>query len=230
MKARLLSMKKEIELKYRLQSKDDFSLFERFLEQYRCEKKRVLSQENIYFDTPNLNLKKNGMSLRLRKENNDYLLSAKHSLEKKKSKFLSVRLEYEAPVEPHIASLIINENLSPVDAFAFLPAASTNDALTKKALYRYLKKMTKTGVQIIGSFTNLRISMPIEILKHAVVMELDHSYYPKDTEVFEVEIEFASVKQAVFLRPAIEALFRSAGLRTHTSVSKSSRLYKLLYN
>lgn len=221
-------MKKEIELKYGLVSKDDFSLFECFLEQYRCAKKYTLHQHNMYFDTPSLSLKKNDISLRLRKQNGQFLLSAKQSLGKK-AKHLSVRLEYEAPIESHIGLLIAEEKLSAIDAFSFLKVVSADDFLTKKTLYLHMKKASKTGLQIIGSFTNKRVSIPIELLNHQIEMELDHSIYPKDQEFYEVEVEFISETQANFLRPAIKALFRQAGLKTHRVSSKSSRLYKILY-
>jgi uncharacterized protein YjbK len=223
-------MKKEIELKYRLGKKEDFYLFERFLEQYRCDKKQILRQENSYFDTPKLDLRRARISLRLRKQNQEYLLSAKQSLEKKGAhKHLSIRLEYEGPLDKRLASLIYNDHLSPLDAFAFLRSRSAHADNTKKLLCAHMKKTAKTGVQIIGSFKNLRTTVPIMIAGHKMIIELDHSFYPKGIEVHEVEVEFVNVRQVATLQPAIEKLFRTAGIRVYRSSSKSSRLYRILF-
>lgn len=224
------AMKKEIELKYVLSSKDDFHLFERFLEQFRYDKKQILLQENSYFDSPSLDLRRAGISLRLRRQNQDFLLSAKQSLGVKNlQKNLSVRLEYEGRLDKRIASLICNDNLSPLDAFAYLRSRSTEAEATKSTLYRHMKKVTTTGLQVIGSFTNVRTNVPIMVAGQKIVLELDHSVYPKGVEVFEVEVEFAGVRQVTALRPSIEGLFRTAGLRTCRSSSKSSRLYRILF-
>lgn len=226
---RSVGMKKEIELKYCFSTKDDFLLFKRFLERYRIDKKNVLMQENFYFDSPELDLRRNGISLRLRKQNHEFFLSAKQSTKKRSEKFLSVRLEYESCLDKRIAALICEENLSPIEAFAFLPASSPDENLTKKTLYRRMKKSIKTGLQIIGTFKNTRTTVPILLLGEQLVLELDHSLYPKNIEIYETEIEFSSVKEALSLRPAVESLFRAAGIRTHKSCSKSSRLFKILF-
>lgn len=223
-------MKKEIELKYCLSSKEDFVSLMHFLEHVRREKSHTYHQENSYFDSPNLILRREGISLRLRKQNGDFILSAKQSLPKKKSsKNLSVRLEYEGMIEKHIAALLCNNNLSPVDAFAFLKTTNEDELATKKILYRRMKKAAHAGLQIIGSFKNTRISIPIVLAGEDIVLEFDHSFYPKGIEIFEVEVEFSSIKQATALRPAMDALFRMAGIKTHRSSSKSSRLYKILF-
>lgn len=223
-------MKKEIELKYLISSKDDFYLFERFLEQYRSDKKQIYLQENSYFDTPSLDFRKSGISLRLRRQNHEYLLSAKQSLGNKKlQKNLSVRLEYEGRLDKRMASLLCDENLSPIDAFATLKSKTAEEEATKNTLHRHMKKTAHIGLQMIGSFTNVRISLPIMLKGERLVMELDHSIYPQAIEIFEVEVEFTGIRQVTALRPAIESLFRTAGIRTYRSSSKSSRLYRILF-
>ncbi len=224
-------MKKEIELKYLLSSKADFQIFERFLEQYRTGPKRVLRQVNSYFDTPSLSFRRAGISLRLRRENGEYFLSAKQSMGKKSStqRHLSVRLEYEGNISARIASLVSREQVSALDAFSFLRSQTEEEELTRNTLYQHMKKAAQIGLQIIGSFSNTRTKMPIVLDDQAVTLELDHSIYPKGIEIFEVEVEFEGVRQANSLRPRIEGLFRKAGLRTYRSSSKSSRLYRILF-
>src|SRR5688572_19089350 len=121
-------MKKEIELKYLLNEKKDFDLFFKFLEPYACGKIEFYRQENFYFDTPTLNLRRNKISLRLRKQNDDFLLSAKTSLNKKTSKnHLSVRVEYEGYIDPKVAQLMLQNLVSPIDVFSFLAAKTPED-------------------------------------------------------------------------------------------------------
>lgn len=221
-------MKKEIELKYLLSSKEDLVRLQGALLPYMKDKPSLLVQENYYFDTSKLTLKKDGISLRLRKENNDFLLCAKQSLRKKRQKsHLSVRLEFEGLVSKEAGELMIEQYLSPLEAYKLLPAVG--EALdTRKLLYGHMKKALDLGVQLLGSFINHRTAVPIEILGHKITLELDHSFYPKGIEIFEVEVEFISAEQAELLRPLIEDLFRQVPIKTSKSISKSSRLYRIL--
>jgi uncharacterized protein YjbK len=224
-------MKKEIEVKYLLSSKSDMEWLSHFLEPYASSKKKYYFQENFYFDTPALSLRHKGISLRLRKQNDQILLCAKQSLAPKKSKkeHLSVRLEYEAFIEPHVAELMTQELVSPIEVFATLPANTEDEKLTQKTLYRRMKKTAKTGLQIIGSFVNNRTLMPVVILDENIDVEFDHAQYPKGVEIFEIEVEFESEQQAKTISPALESIFKKAQIKTKQSCSKSSRLYKLLY-
>lgn len=224
-------MKKEIEVKYQLSSKSDMEWLSHFLEPYALAKKKHYAQENFYFDTPALSLRHKGISLRLRKQNDQILLCAKQSLSQKKAKkeHLSVRLEYEALIDPHVAELMTQEFVSPIEVFATLPAHTEDEVLTKKTLYRRMKKTAKTGLQIIGSFINSRTILPILILDEKIDVEFDHAQYPKGVEIFEIEVEFKSEQQANTISPALESIFKTAQIKTKQSCSKSSRLYKLIY-
>jgi uncharacterized protein YjbK len=223
-------MKKEIEFKYVLASKTDFESFADFLKPYNAGKITTYQQENFYFDTPFLALKKSGFSLRLRKENDDYILTAKHAVVKRKPKdFLSVRLEYEARIDPSIAQLIKDGFLSPLDVFATLETVTGEDLLTKERLFMHMNKSVKTGLQIIGSLSNVRTQIPIDLLGQRLELQFDHSFYPNSIEVYEIEIEFSSLDQAKAFKEPLELLFAKAGIKTYPSSSKSSRLYRILY-
>lgn len=223
-------MKKEIELKYRLASKAELDQFFQFLRPLSSGKITVLRQDNSYFDTPTLRLKKNGISLRLRKENHQYFMCGKQSLADKSVRSnLSVRLEYEAEISQDIAQLLQSQILSPMEAFFHLPALTPSDLNTKKSLHKSLLEAANTGLQIIGSFTNLRTVLPIFIDNTSIKIEFDHSTYPNNVEIFEVEVEFASEKEVLKYRPTLEGLFRQAHIKTYKSSSKSSRLYRILF-
>ncbi len=223
-------MKKEIELKYRLASKADFDHFFQFLRPLSAGKVSILRQDNSYFDTPTLRFKRNGISLRLRKENHQYFMCSKQSLaDKSVSSNLSVRLEYEAPVSEDIAKLLKEELLSPVEAFFHLPTTCPSEIKTKNSLYNKMNESANTGLQIIGSFKNMRTVLPVYIDNTSIMIEFDHSTYPNNVEIFEVEVEFASEKEVLRLRPTLEGLFRQAHIKTYRSSSKSSRLYRILF-
>ena len=229
-KARLESMKKEIELKYRIASQADMELLQSFLEPYQAGEKRYLKQENSYFDTPALDLKRNGISLRLRKQNQVFLLCAKQSFNQKSSgKNLSVRLEYETELDEHIAKLIDDGLLSALDAFSALKPKKKEEAATKKVLYRHMRKAATVGLQCVGMFSNHRTLLPVNLWEEELTLEFDHTTDPRSVEIFEVEVEFRSIKQAQLLQPALEKIFLAANVKTYRSNSKSSRLYKLLY-
>lgn len=224
-------MKKEIELKYLLASRSDFELFFEFIKPYANDAIEVFLQENYYFDTPNLDLKKSRLSLRLRRQNNDFVMSGKTSLVRKDMKHhLSVRLEYEGAVEPEIADLLIKNQASPIDAFGFLPVKTKEDMESQRSLLKLLRKASKTGLQMIGSFVNERTVVPFPLFGQTVYFEFDHSRFPKGNDSYEVELEFASEKDAATMHPMIDTLFYRAGIKTKTASSKSSRLYKILFN
>lgn len=223
-------MKKEIELKYRLASKLDLELFMHFVKPLTIGAITHLRQENSYFDDDNLHLRKSGISLRLRQENGEYFLCAKQSLKGKRTKHnLSVRLEYEAKIDKNIAGLIKDHLLSPLEAFRHLSATTESDEATKKTLYRHMEKASGPGVYLVGSFVNQRTIVPVTMNEHTILLELDHSVYPHGIEVFEVEVEFSSEKEVFKHRDALEALFARANIKTYQSSSKSSRLFKILF-
>ncbi len=222
-------MQKEIELKYRLASKIDFDQFFNFLRPLSFGKIITLKQENSYFDTPTLRLKKNGISLRLRRENQGYFLCGKQSIDKSSSSNLSIRLEYEASINDDIARLLRAQLLSPMDAFFHLPSKTPQENATKNQLHKNMSLCANSGLQIIGSFHNTRTVLPLFVDNTILPLEFDHSIYPENIEIFEVEVEFASEKEVMRLRPTLEGLFRQAHIKTYRSSSKSSRLYRILF-
>lgn len=222
-------MKTEIELKYRLSSKDDFELFRLFLEPYVVGIE-VYLQKNVYFDTTTLNLRKHGVSLRLRKQNDTYLLCAKSSLGAKKHKEnLSIRYEFESEIAHEIAKLLEEQLLSPVDVFGELHVQNVEEKKTRNLLHQFMKEKADVGLQIIGSFKNQRTHVMVNIDGNKINFEFDYSIYPNLEEIFEIEIEFASQDEARRLRPMIEDLFKKARLKTYKSCSKSTRLYRSLF-
>jgi uncharacterized protein YjbK len=221
-------MNQEIELKYRLSSHHDLQRFMAFVKPLARRKIKSICQENMYFDDNQLSLRKNNISLRLRQEENKYLLCAKQSLKAEKEK-LSVRLEYEAVLKNSIADLVKNEYISALDTFYHLPTKTKDDEETKMTLFRHMKKLNLPGLYCIGSFINFRTIIPIKIEGQHIDLELDHSQFPKNHEFFEVEIEFKSVDDANQCKPALEDLFLMANIKTDKTSSKSSRLYKILY-
>lgn len=224
-------MNQEIELKYRLASKQDFDEFQVFLEPMKTGKIIQLKQENFYFDTPNLRLKKNGISLRLRQQNEQFFLCAKQSIKDKKSiNHLSIRMEVDQPIIEEKALLLKEQFLCPLDAFMDLSLNEPRDKTAQKIISKNIIQVSKKyGLQIIGSMINLRTIVPVEINEKNIELEFDHTFYPNQIEIFEMEVEFSSEKQVNFFQKPIEALFRKAHIKTYRSSSKSSRLYRILF-
>jgi uncharacterized protein YjbK len=220
-------MKKEIELKYLIPAKEDFLRLKEVLVPYQLQEAEEIVQKNYYFDTLKRSLKKDGISLRLREENENYIITAKQSLGKKSTHNLSVRLEYEGEVSQEVGELIAEQLLSPLEAFRSLK--NFENEPTKKLLYSHIKKASNFELMLVGTFINHRTGIPIEILDHRLVLQLDHSFYPNNLEFFEVEIEFVSTKEILLLRPLIENLFTKNKIKTKQSTSKSSRLYRILF-
>src|SRR5580698_3081457 len=172
-------MNKEIELKYRLSSHHDLQRFMDFVKPLAIKNSRSIRQENIYFDDNKLSLRKNNISLRLRQEENIYLLCAKQSIKKDCEK-LSIRLEYEGILKKDIAKLIKDEYLSPIEAFNNLPSKTREDDETKTTLFRHIENLNIQYLYKIGSFTNFRTIIPIQLQNKNLNLEFDHSYFPKN--------------------------------------------------
>lgn len=222
-------MKQEIELKYQLAHETDFRHLMSVLKKQAAGHVTVLEQKNTFFDTSALDLKKKGLSLRLRRQNGQYLLCAKQSSQKTKlNPNLSQRLEYEAELKASTARLVEQQLLSPLDAFLDLPASSTEDLITKEELSHSLTLASSYPLQIIGSFKNKRTAIPVKLSGNLLCFELDHSIYPDGNHIFECEIEFCSADEASSLQPVVEHMIKEIGIRTQASIAKSARLYRIL--
>lgn len=221
-------MKKEIELKYFLSSFNDLKLLFNFLKPLAVNEIKHVRQKNMYFDDNNFSLRNNHIVLRLRKEKNLFWLCAKQNI-KNNINNLSVSIELEFSIDKVYAYLIENNYLSALDAMIYLPLVTNKDHITRTTLINNMKAIDLGGIYCIGFFVNFRHTMPIKIDKYYVSIDLDHSYFPKKHQFFEVEIEVKSMTQASKIKPLIEDLLIKNNIDIKKTSAKSSRLYDIIF-
>ena len=180
----------ETELKYSL-SKEEYLKLKKYLKIFFIHKKQ---QTNFYFDTPQLNLKKNKIGLRIRiEDSHQATLTMKLPAKKIKSSMagLKVRIEIETPVKMTTATTLIKnkKNIS---------------SLKNKAIKKLSQTVTKPDLDALiclGSLKNERI-----VFQHPEIgiLELDRSHF-FGTTFYELEIETDKPRK---IHPQITHLFR----------------------
>ena len=222
-------MKKEIELKYHIPCLADFKLLLSKLKRQTQGPINKFTQKNIFFDTPQLDLRRLHIILRLRRENKNYYLCVKQTKKHKITNNLSIRLEFEAPISAQSAALMIKHQLSPLEVLATLPAKNPDENETRDYLCAKLYKITENNLHIIGSFTNKRIKIPLFLKSHKFYLELDHTTYPDKSEIFEMELELPHHHEARLIQPLIKNMLQELGLLSQVGMPNSDRLYKILF-
>ena len=160
----------EIELKYALANRGEFDRLLAHLQNYAVEKQTVLSQTNTFFDTPSGLLQKAGFILRLRAENDRFVLTAKGDApaDRTGEGVLTCRLEEEAEVPEAVAQHILAGKQDPLAALSArqkgLPQAGANQPKPLTQLLREAQRTEK--LQPWGEFTNIRRVLPIKIGAH----------------------------------------------------------------
>jgi len=212
-------MKQEIELKYQIAHLADFNRLLATLKKQAAGSVDTVQQENIFFDTPALDLRKQHVSLRLRREDQTYYLCVKQSGLDTNLDTLSVRQEFENQISQNTADLLLAQAISPLEILS---------KFGEPNLEIILENFVNKNLYIIGSFSNTRTRIPVIFDNHHVLIELDQTTYPDKNIIFEIEIEFGSKQEARRIQPFIENMLRELGLATNSSVPKSQRLYKIL--
>lgn len=225
-------MNQEIEIKYRVLHEGDLRSLERCAHQlFPNAAIKQVDQTNFFFDTIDLCVRSNRFGVRLRKEDDRYLLTLKGPNSEKKSKPSGVtqRLEFEAPVGNNLAL----ELLSGAHNFLwFVEHMDLDDDKMKHTRDYLLESIKKVcalrELAVIGSFTNSRRILPITISDHKLKLEFDRTQFLESEVHYEVELEIPSMEM---LKPAevfLANLFSECGLApTHTR-SKSERFYSFL--
>ncbi|MDE0581452.1 CYTH domain-containing protein [Planococcus sp. A6] len=136
--------------------------------------KSKIIQENYYFDTPTLDLGRRGITLRIRKENEKWLLCLKAKQLSLPNNSYASSLEFEQEVS---ADVFQKCTTSPSIIFSYLPPEGG----------KYITE-TINDLKLLGSLKNIRYS--IELFKdYSHKFELDHSFFPNGKEEYELEIE-----------------------------------------
>jgi uncharacterized protein YjbK len=133
-----------------------------------------VQQENYYFDTLDLKLEKKGITLRIRQEDDRWLLCLKMKNTQNSQSTHVSSLEFESQVSLEIFNICKRK---PSSIITWLPKDGAS----------HLIDMTN-DLKLLGSIKNIRYSLQLfKDLNH--IFELDHSLFPHGREAFELEIE-----------------------------------------
>jgi uncharacterized protein YjbK len=177
---------------------------------------RTLRQRNRYFDDDRRSLARAGWGLRLREETGPtgmrIRLTLKHSSESRAE--FSHREEYERDVAAAEFTRFLTAPREILEAArALLPTPST---------------MPSVLVREIGCTDNRR---DVHALPGAtgLLVELDHTIWPDQTESFELELELDAVEQEAVARRHLKALLARAEVEWRVGhESKLARLMRIL--
>lgn len=161
-------MIEERELKLLIRDVDYYSILEKSQDRGSSFKKQI----NYYFDTNNFELNNLGITLRIRKENNDWLLCLK--VKKQDNNFISNSDEYEYRV-----------NNKAFQDCSLQPKKILN-YISEEAKQILIRSIDINEIKLLGSINNERHK--INILD-SYLFELDKSVFPENNLSYELEVE-----------------------------------------
>ena len=163
-----MTISKEQELKLLLK-KDTYQILLQ-----NSELKNELIQTNYYFDTPNLILEQNGMTLRIRQENDKWLLCLKVKNPANDINSYTSSLEFEQLITYETLNICTN---NPVAINNWIPKEGRG----------YINDFIN-NLRLLGSIKNTRYSVKLfNDIFHTY--DLDHSIFPNGNEAYELEVE-----------------------------------------
>ncbi|WP_439576801.1 CYTH domain-containing protein [Elioraea sp.] len=205
-----------IEREFKLMLKDatERSRIEALLPQ----KRRLLRQRNIFFDTDDGRLVAARLTFRLRQENDAWLLTAKGPPLAGRGA-LTAREEAERVVTPALAAHLAAGTADPIPAFGRAEPAQVALALAR----RISEAADGKPVRPTGGFRNERTHVEIALpCGTKATLALDRSLMPDGAEHHEVELEVAS-SAARSTAAWLSGLLARAGVPPRTARSKRSR-------
>ncbi len=178
----------------------------------------LLRQHNIFFDTDDGRLAAARLTLRLRQENEAWMLTAKGPPLAGRGA-LTARLEAERVLTPALALHLAAGTADPIPAFARAVPAEVAQALAR----RIAEAADGRPVRPTGGFRNERTHVEIALpCGTQATLALDRSLMPDGAEHHEVELEVvpsAARSAAAWL----SGLFARAGVPPRAARSKRSR-------
>jgi uncharacterized protein YjbK len=226
-------MIKEIELKYRLH---DAASLERLKNTALAKNIRAQTttkaQTNYFFDTPDYALKSNRVTLRLRREDHEYTLCVKGDdpNNPRTSDSISIRLEYEKMIDETNAQKMLALSLSPLE-FLALPQNGDppNQNETRHFLHAQMQKLAQNrSLILVGSFSNLRICVPVTLADTQLTLELDETRFGAHIVHHEVELEMPESVDVERVEHDLKSIFDDANVAYFNSNGKAERFYTLL--
>jgi uncharacterized protein YjbK len=223
----------EIEIKFRVISREALDELEKKAnELFPNGNIKEVEQTNFFFDTADLCVRRNGIGFRLRKENENYMITLKGpSLDKKEAiaSKLTSRLEFEAAVPEKDALMLLTSSLNPVDFAENLSVPEPKMRGTRDHILKIIRQAcSKSEISLVGSFTNHRRILPIMIDNCAMKLEFDRTHFTRSNIQYEVELEIPSMAYSETAEAFLVDLFKQCGQTPGFERSKSERFYALL--
>lgn len=226
-------MIKEIELKYRLH---DAASLERVKNAAlaRADKSEIVTrtQTNYFFDTNGHSLKSNRVTLRLRHEGERHTLCIKGDDPNtpKTPDTLSVKLEYERILDHAHAHQLLALTVSPIELLAIDHIHDDKrQNQTRAYLFEQARNLAKARpIILVGSFSNLRSYIPIQMGSTKLTLELDETRFGNNIVHHEVELELPASADLAATERDLLTLFDEAQVQFFSSSGKAERFYNLL--
>ena len=208
-------MRREREFKALIGEEDYYAILK------ACPPRAGYAQTNYYFDTPDLQLFKTGISLRIREKSGAYELTFKTG--KKKFGGIHLRNEYTYPLTAGEFNKFITEGI-PL-SFIALGAAKGNGAKSteRQNAIKYIGRLTTSRSEI--EITNYKLQITnigdsnLTGECNKIVIELDKNEYAGITD-YELECEFDSEEEP----PELAAFLTGHNIKCGASISKYERL------
>lgn len=219
---------KEIEFKFRVADEDALDAFAQALGLERKEI-GIRRQRNTFFDSADGRLRAQGLSLRLRSDDDRRILTIKgKGVPRSDDGVLLERFEAECDVTTDDAEAILSGALSPL---AFIRDSKKKEVV--RGLASVESALGDADLSCLGSFENERTTLPemeieIEGQVERVVFELDRTSYPNGRVDCEIEAEVGPETDAELVGTCIYALLADVGIEWTPSASKLTRFREIL--
>lgn len=225
-------MIEEIEIKYRLDSQEALNSLEKRASEIFPGAVKEVEQTNFFFDTPDFRVKKNGVGIRLRKEDDHFFMTLKGPRSSRKEpemQKLTSRLEFEAEITAQDAQALLNDRVDPISVVEGIAIADERMSKTRRHLVAIVHSAApNASLRLIGSFTNNRRILPIQIDGCDMKLEFDRTHFPDANIHFEVELEIPSMDHLPEAENFLLDLFKQVGREPGLQKSKSERFYQFL--
>ncbi|MDA0713420.1 MAG: CYTH domain-containing protein [bacterium] len=222
----------EVEIKYRILERDAFFRVIKEAEKINnLAKSYMLKQKNYFFDTDDSSLRNKSLLVRLRKENDSFLVSLKGNVPKAKQSdtSLSIRLEYEFLIDSDTAAKILKQQIDILTLIGSFHDEDINKENTRVHLFKQIRKYSKgKQLELIGYFSNQRTCVPVQIKDHKLILEFDETQFPLDITHYEVELEIPKEFDYHMAEQLLVNLFDKAKADYFDSNGKSTRFHNLL--
>jgi hypothetical protein len=176
-------------------------------------------QVNHVLDTKSRALSAARLSLRLRNEDGEWIVTAKGPSQRVAGSTAS-KVEAESHVEAAVAGAILGAGTSALDVLR----ARIDDSAFDELWQSFERVLADQPLIVVGSFENERRVVPVILPSgSSLTLEIDRTRFPGGRVDEEVEIELDSAALAAEVEAWLETTARAAGVVTAPSSAKIAR-------